>query len=200
MLIPVNEINVHWSKIFSPIPGFKTDHQNNLFIEREMIPVIFVPGTMGSRLRNRATQEKVWDPDYNKFMFSSYGAFNVTPAMRKALLVGSEFSTERLEVIEDDERHHAASLPQHGMGDCAGRGWGGIFWGAYGGFLKELQRHEWTEPICHCFEFPVHAFGYNWTASNDDSGKKLAAYINDVIAIYKNAGRLCEKVILITHS
>ncbi|MFY9269184.1 MAG: alpha/beta hydrolase, partial [Candidatus Manganitrophaceae bacterium] len=39
-----------------------------------------------------------------------------------------------------------------------------------------------------------------WTASNDDSGKKLAAYINDVIAIYKNAGRLCEKVILITHS
>ena len=52
----------------------------------------------------------------------------------------------------------------------------------------------------HSVETPVHVFGYNWTGSNDDAGKQLAAYIEEVIAFYKCQGRICEHVILITHS
>jgi hypothetical protein len=70
--------------------------------------------------------------------------------------------------------------------------------------LRALQQHDyisaWDEPMRHCFEFPVHVCGYNWTASNDDSGKKLAAYIDEVIKKYQALDRLCEHVILITHS
>jgi hypothetical protein len=32
------------------IEGFETENQNRLVIEREVLPIIFVPGIMGSRL------------------------------------------------------------------------------------------------------------------------------------------------------
>ena len=50
------------------------------------------------------------------------------------------------------------------------------------------------------FEFPVHVFGYNWTASNDLAGQKLAAEIDRVIQLYRDMGRYCDYVILVTHS
>ncbi len=40
-----NELN-------KPVEGFETESQNRLVIEREVLPIIFVPGIMGSRLRN----------------------------------------------------------------------------------------------------------------------------------------------------
>ncbi len=50
------------------------------------------------------------------------------------------------------------------------------------------------------FEFPVHVFGYNWTASNGLAGQKLAAEIDRVIQLYRDMGRYCDYVILVTHS
>lgn len=47
---------------------------------------------------------------------------------------------------------------------------------------------------------PVHAFGYNWTDTNDNSGRKLAEKINKIIEKYKSKGRLCKHVILVSHS
>jgi pimeloyl-ACP methyl ester carboxylesterase len=51
------------------------------------------------------------------------------------------------------------------------------------------------------FRLPIHAFGYNWAASNLDSGAKLAQYITDTIRRYDGKrGQTCSKVILVTHS
>lgn len=51
------------------------------------------------------------------------------------------------------------------------------------------------------FHLPVHAFGYNWAASNLDSGAKLAQYIADTIHGYDGQrGQRCSKVLLVTHS
>jgi hypothetical protein len=51
---------------------------------------------------------------------------------------------------------------------------------------------------------PVHAFGYNWTASNAEAGKKLRSFITQLLEFYRdNKGRrngVCKKVILVTHS
>ncbi|KER04135.1 hypothetical protein LGZ99_08530 [Photorhabdus temperata] len=58
-----------------------------------------------------------------------------------------------------------------------------------------------TEEVGHSYRFmyPVHVMGYNWLQSNEDSAKKLAKYVDKVLAFY---GKRCaaNKVILVTHS
>lgn len=181
------------------IQGLKTDVNNRIQIKREVLPIIFVPGIMGSRLKKK-TGEKVWDPDAKGFMLKKYGLPSSTPKQRKNMLIGGSFSSDYLEVIKDDEAHCGKFK---NMVDTTrkDRGWGEIMWGSYGRLLLALQTREWEEPLNLCFEFPVHAFGYNWTDSNYSSGEKLAKYIDDTIAKYKNERkRECKKVILITHS
>ncbi len=203
MALPYHDIHIHWSGIFKPIHGLKTDHQNNLFIEREIVPIILVPGIMGSRLKNKEGK-RVWDPDDIWFMFAGYGRRKATSAKRKALLIGKEFHPDSLVPIDETDRDQEEEI-KHRRRFCTypgavERGWASVAWKSYGSLLKALQNESWSEPTRHCFEFPVHAFGYNWTASNNDSGKKLADYIDEVIQKYRDKERLCEKVILITHS
>lgn len=51
------------------------------------------------------------------------------------------------------------------------------------------------------FQFPVHAFGYNWADSNVKSGEKLSEYISSVINEYAaKPGVSCSQVVLVTHS
>lgn len=205
-----NVIEIHWSEIFHSIPGLKTDMLNRLRIRREVIPLIFVPGIMGSRLRMAKgddAKEKAWDPDDPLFMLSTFGFFTVSAANRKAVLVGNKFDTKYL-YVDNDDRNHNKKFTSAIDTTRAERGWGGVFWGSYGRFLKELQSHQWPEPISHCFEFPVHAFGYNWSASCDANGRKLGEYIDQTLDLYRNGldetgqkvPRLCEQVILVTHS
>ncbi|PPA72767.1 alpha/beta hydrolase [Achromobacter spanius] len=47
------------------------------------------------------------------------------------------------------------------------------------------------------FNMPVHAFGYNWLASNTDSAKKLKQRIETLLEQY---GSRCKQVLLVTHS
>ena len=207
-----NTININWYELFNPIPGFKTNEQNRLCIRREIVPVIFVPGIMGSRLviaqGGKKESKKAWDPDAKVFMLNRFGRFAVTALERKALLVGDKFDRDYLEVDNYNPQHNKKFASPTDP-NRAKRGWGGIFWDSYGRFLKELQSHRWPEPIGHCFEFPVHAFGYNWSASCDDNGRKLGEYIDQTIDQYRNRlkdekreklPRLCDQVILVTHS
>lgn len=48
--------------------------------------------------------------------------------------------------------------------------------------------------------FPVHAMGYNWLNSNEDSALELGERIDRLIHDYKSKGYQCEKVIVLTHS
>ena len=209
---PINFIDIDWPDLLKPIPIGKTGIFHRLRINREIIPIIFVPGIMGSRLKNSKTGESVWDPDKEIMcMLRKYGGFWNTPAQRKRMLIGNRFNPDYLEVNERDARHNVkfAALLDRWRED---RGWGGVFWGSYGKFLLELQNHDWdklSKPggncraddlIGKCFEFPVHAFGYNWTDSNWNSGHKLALKIDEIIAMYKSRKRLCKQVILVSHS
>ena len=165
----INTINIHWSGLFDSISGLKTDVQNRLQIKREIIPLIFIPGIMGSRLKiakGEDTGDKAWDPDDGGFMLDKFGYAWISAAERKALLVGAKFNKDYLDVDNKNSKHNRKFTKQDPTREK--RGWGGVFWKSYGTFLRELERHRWPEPISHCFEFPVHAFGYNWTASNHD--------------------------------
>jgi hypothetical protein len=208
----INYIDIDWPDLFKSIPNLKTDIFNRIRINREIIPIIFVPGIMGSRLKNNKTGESVWDPDRQIMcMLKKYGGWWNTPAQRKRMLIGEAFNSDFLEVDEQDKRHNKIFryLIDPRRED---RGWGGVFWGAYGKFLEELQYHRWDKPmksaqngnnkvhIGSCFEFPVHAFGYNWTDSNFESGRKLSLKVDEIVDKYKSSGRLCKYVILVSHS
>ncbi|HEY5604877.1 MAG TPA: alpha/beta hydrolase, partial [Gammaproteobacteria bacterium] len=80
-------VKVKWQDIFKPIPGFASEVTNRLDIEREVIPIIFVPGIMGSRLKNKSGN-KVWDPDDKKFMVENFGLAGVSASERRKLLIG----------------------------------------------------------------------------------------------------------------
>jgi pimeloyl-ACP methyl ester carboxylesterase len=194
----INIMEVASKDLLKPIEGFKTEDQNRLVIEREVLPIIFVPGIMGSRL-GRTEKDKVWDPDSTWFMFTTYGRRKANAEAKKTQLIGREFNQGHLQVLNDDAEHNAVFANDI---DAARdkRGWGGVSWNSYGAILKALQEREWDQSVNLFYEFPVHAFGYNWTASNGMAGEQLAAYIEQVVKGYTDGGRKCTKVLLVTHS
>ncbi|KQZ31820.1 triacylglycerol lipase [Duganella sp. Root1480D1] len=48
--------------------------------------------------------------------------------------------------------------------------------------------------------FPVHAMGYNWLQSNEDSARIVSRRIKDLILHYQKSGFECEQVIVVSHS
>ena len=52
------------------------------------------------------------------------------------------------------------------------------------------------------YYYPLHAIGYNWLQSNEESGKYVAGQVKKIIAHYQKrfGSKSCSKVILLTHS
>jgi pimeloyl-ACP methyl ester carboxylesterase len=180
-----------WTSVDHPVSGLPTNAPNKLQVKRETIPIIFVPGVMGSRLRLKGTSgtgevdgdpNLRWDPK-GRFLWKYYSG--VTPARRKLLLLGNSgsYNPDFLEVDNDAP---------------TGNGYRGLM-EEYRVFLEELHTHDWGA-LGKLFVFPVYGFGYNWSASNRTSGAKLAARITEIIAEGKKVTGTCEKVILVTHS
>lgn len=65
--------------------------------------------------------------------------------------------------------------------------------------LEPLEEKTLNDAVAGCW-FPVHAMGYNWLQSNEDSGIRVAKRITALMERYKAQGFQCEKVIIITHS
>lgn len=185
-------ISIDWKELFQAIQGLKTNRLNRINIKREVVPIVFVPGIMGSRLIDTEYNKKAWDPDDMGFMLKNYAWIGAKAAERKALLVGKSFEGNFLSVDENDTKHNKRF---HHFPEADRRGWGGVAWSSYEAILSALQSRVWSEPLRHCFEFPVHAVGYNWTNTNDESGKLLAKKITELKAQYS-----CQGVILVTHS
>lgn len=181
-----------------PIEDLPTDSQNRIVIERDVLPIIFVPGIMGSRL-GRSQQERVWDPDDKWFMFSHFGRRKTDASVKKSFTVGKDFDENFLQVLNDDAKGRAR-VSTFSDETRILRHWGGVSWNSYGSLLKKLQTRDWDSTVNLFFEFPVHCFGYNWTASNRLSGELLASYIEEVIKTYTDQQRNCQQVILVTHS
>ena len=74
----INRIDIGWQDLFKPILGLKTAPENDplinqIAIRKETLPIILVPGIMGSRLKRASGGDKAWDPDANWFMLSRFG-------------------------------------------------------------------------------------------------------------------------------
>jgi pimeloyl-ACP methyl ester carboxylesterase len=187
-----NKSELQWHQLFKPMKGMKQGAKNKLAVKRETIPIIFVPGIMGTRMKN-SSGEKVWDPDDSMFMLKKYGLAWKGADDKKAAIIGEKFSEDFLEPYLDDAEHNEDKLTD--FPGAAERGWGAVSWKSYGQILSSLHTRSWAPVLRMCFELPVYAFGYNWTASNSSSGKKLKAFIEEVVSKHSS-----KHAILITHS
>jgi pimeloyl-ACP methyl ester carboxylesterase len=181
---------IKWEEADLQIAALPTDKPNDIHVRREAIPIIFVPGIMGSRLRRAGTDgtgeteglsNLRWDT--NATMLWKY-AFQ-SASFRKTMLVGETFSSGYLEVDNDKP---------------CGNGFKGLIT-KYEATLKFLSNLDWGV-LNKLFVFPIYAFGYNWTDSNVLAGEKLNRRIDDIIEeCRKRVGAdRCNKVILMTHS
>jgi len=192
----------------------------------KVIPVIFIPGVMGSNLKNE--DGEVW-----QFSAPSLKKWPLANAQKRKQLFDPQTTTidDSGEIFNDEA--DGKKFPSR-----RARGWGCAFYKSYGEALDRLQyflsddeilmdnyfretqlqtaRQRLTgvrigdEPVeqvlteeetahGHRFLYPLHVFGYNWLQSNADSAMLLGAYISKVLGDYH--GRLAvNKVILVTHS
>lgn len=186
------------------------------------IPVIFLPGLMGSNLKtkDKKSSDKLWrlDSKGSAGWWLTRGA-----SQRRRLLDPNKVTVDPDGKVDDDNA-------DQGFISRRQRGWGEAGYLSYGEFLPWLQNtlHDFDqlkegersklidrilglemgeEPLTkdevglsYKYLFPVHVMGYNWLDSIDTSAKALLLHIQKVIGDYNNRGIKCEKVILVTHS
>ena len=194
-----------------------------------VLPVIFVPGIMGSNLcAVGQSDQSVWLPNSIPRMVADWLTKNA--GYRQRLL-----HPDRTEVYTKGETPfwHVGALST--SREFEARGWGEVSAMSYKDFLiwlevnlngggtrsnhatlnKVLQKVQngtaWNaakkyEPLtaeesgkAELWHYPVHAFGYNWLDDNAKAAQKLGQRIDEVIQHYNQSG-VCKQVILVTHS
>lgn len=192
-------------------------------VPNRVIPVIFVPGVMGSNLIAIAGPyqgQKVW------LVNSGGGALgdwiSRGAGARKQLL-----DPKTTDVFDGGDIPSGTNQSEM---ELRRRGWGTVAKASYGTFLPFLENalndvHECKSglraqlmqnlvaqapgvsvlsrdevALSYKYYMPVHAVGYNWLQSNADSAKHLASKIKQFTDYYKKQGKTCEKVIIVTHS
>lgn len=184
--------------------GLRTGQTHRLLRERVAIPVVLVPGIMGSRL-GVAGGQKVWDPDAAGFMLRNYLPARGYAARRKQFLLGDNPDAEgRFEVLNFDAEHNRGLKLTSRQVDG---GWGGVSFSSYGDILKALSTLSLSPRLPNEYRgapaemwAPVYAFGYDWTGSCKAAGVKLKEQIANILQVTRAEGWTVPGVIVVTHS
>ena len=185
-----------WRDLGKPIP-MPSGKDYQVVVKREPIPIILLPGIMGSRLRAAGgKKDRLWDPDYGygTWMAWTFAMFWVSAADKQKKLVGGPaFVADHVEVNEKDASYNKRFREYVGADT---RGWGGVAWGNYGPVLAGLTDYPWPGVVNACFELPVYAVGYDWRGSAKEAGQALKKKVAEIKAAHEG----CKQVILVTHS
>jgi pimeloyl-ACP methyl ester carboxylesterase len=182
---PVVHRRIDWEALGGEQP-LTPGAENRVTVQRETIPILFVPGIMGSRLRG--PQRMLWDPDDPIRFALDYGLRLATARERFRALIGP-----------DGYHPHHLRLCMGNADVEAERGWANLVQSVYRPVRRALEMTPLTALQGLCFNVPVHAFGYNWTQNPRQSGAQLAHAIDALIAHYSARGR-CAQVMVVTHS
>lgn len=195
-------------------------------IPDRIVPVIFVPGIMGSNLKVLNSSDPVWTMNSEVGAFWDWVIKDKSAAKRKQLL-----DPLKTDVDDRGDLPTGTALSKEEMGR---RGWGEVSAMSYGAFLAWLESHlndihAGTDygrkglraelmtkaisasvdvpPLTHeevatsyRYQFPVHAVGYNWLQSNAKSAERLRDCIETCKNHYREQGKMCDHVIIVTHS
>lgn len=189
-----------------------------------VIPIIFVPGVMGSNLiENGKDKEKAvtWRLD-DAGSAGRWALLDRDARFRKRFL-----QPQLMEVDRDGAITQGTLMPDE---ELRRRGWGEVGALSYGAWLVWLENtlHDYATPhsdermglnnaglqllvgatnltkeeigLTYRYRFPVHACGYNWLDSNAVAAKRLGDRIDEILIRYKLEKKKCEKVIIVTHS
>lgn len=145
----------------------------------QVVPVIVLPGVMGTRLRLTGAKLPDWDPNSKLTMLRWI----------------NQNANEKLKGF--DFRNGAQILDDHKNASRRRRGWGALAEDFYAPLLAALESELAKHSICHVrnLSHPVWAFGYDWRQPNASHAPRLSAFIDTVL---KEEGG--EQVILVTHS
>lgn len=145
-------------------------------VDLRVVPVIVIPGIMGSRLRLSNAGERRWDVD-DDIEMARWLIANIVD-MRGWL----------------HHKHSSATLITDGpyTPEQNTRGWGTISSTYYRELLLHLETEINLGPAIHC---PVYAFGYDWRKSNGDSARRLIDFTRATLATEG-----AQDVIFVTHS
>ncbi|MFP3501406.1 lipase/acyltransferase domain-containing protein [Burkholderia sp. SIMBA_062] len=208
--------SAHYSSASSPSDD---SHAVCHMVPDRVIPVIFVPGVMGSNLMNNQNQS-VW--------VVNSGAGMLPWSWKDAAYRKQALDPANTKVFDGGDLPKGTSLTD---AEKKARGWGTVSKKSYGDWLVWLQdalddAHAGTNhgrnglrnslikqvvapgldtlsddevELSYQYKLPVHAVGYNWLRSNKDSGEYLALEIDRIMSDYRKHFR-CEKVIVVTHS
>jgi hypothetical protein len=195
-----------------------------LMVPDRIIPVIFVPGVMGSNLIEKGAKGKEgvkWRLD-GPDSAAAWAYPTRDAEFRKRYL--------RPEVMQVDAGGAIPAGTAQQAEELRRRGWGEVGALSYAPFLVWLENalNDFENPhpgervkllkdelqamvgeellsdqevsLSYRYRFPVHACGYNWLGSNADAAALLGKRIDDVIRRYTAENKRCEKVIIVTHS
>lgn len=164
------------------------------------IPVVLIPGLMGSRLQMPGGLD--WDPD--NYLDMIEWASRSVDEKRRDLGVGFRSSALPFTAFSGDPVSANPALTQiataTGFGTAvacySARGWPGVAWSFYG---KGLVFLETSLNIGTTFVTgvanPVYAFGYDWRQPNRATGLQLCAFIDQVLQ-----RESASQVAIVTHS
>lgn len=147
----------------------------NNTVDKKTVPIVFVPGVMGSRLHFTDIGE-YWNPDSKWDMVHWLRVSYERVANEIDFEAPAEVMTNKV---------HGALAPNE-----LDRGWEGVSWEFYVPFLRFLNNEVFPSA-----ETPVYARGYDWRQSNSLSGAVLAEQIDEILELED-----AKQVIICTHS
>ncbi len=206
------------------------DERCDVLVCDEAVPIIFVPGIMGSNLRNSKTGESVWRAN-SLLGLAWQWAFRSSATRQRKL---NPETTE----VDDDGAFYGESATVMDKETAKIRGWGSTAKYGYGKYIpwldtainaddaspwqsmenQENAAEKWSpeKPFQKLTKAesekgwalfcPVHCVGYNWLQTNADSGDYLSEKVAEIIAFWtsgneeKGTSYRCKKVVLVTHS
>jgi pimeloyl-ACP methyl ester carboxylesterase len=139
------------------------------------VPIVFVPGVMGSRLY-LSESNTYWDPD-STWRMKGWLTYPTSSTME-----WMDFRQPGTVMTEQDKTYVSDSEK--------GRGWEGVVGSFYAAFLRQLDNTSFAPNTCR-----VYAVGYDWRQTNRRSGKYFAAQLDKILAAEK-----AEQAIVLTHS
>jgi pimeloyl-ACP methyl ester carboxylesterase len=191
-----------------------------LKVSNRVIPVVFVPGIMGSNLSHSSEEKPIWLLDSKWTIGLNW--IGKSAKKRKTLLDPNKTAVCGDGKIPTGTKQSETELRR--------RGWGEVSSMSYGDFLVWLENalddaqqaktglradlmssavsdDPSVEPLTfdevamsYKYQFPVHAVGYNWLQSNEDSAERLERRLCAFTAYYRSIGNMCDHVIIVTHS
>jgi pimeloyl-ACP methyl ester carboxylesterase len=195
-----------------------------LMVPDRIIPVIFVPGVMGSNLIQKGVDPKVavkWRMD-GPGSAASWSLPSSNAAFRKQYLQPHAMEVDKGGMLPEGTGQQAEELRRRGWGEVGAMSYAPfLVWlenalndfddphaGLRVALMKEgLQAMKGEELLSHDevglsyrYRMPVHACGYNWLDDNAVSALRLGRRIDEIIQRYRDERKKCEKVILVTHS